>query len=1424
MSSLFDIGKTGLNAYRQALSVTGQNIANINTDGYKRREASLEEISVGKGGVTAKASGTGAGVRVDGIRRSFDEFLLNKARSANSSAEASIAFFDQVSRLENILLSDESNLGTAMTAFFDSLQQIVAEPADLAPRTIALEQGRVLAGEFQRVAQVTDDLKSGIHDHLQGQIKAVNGLSIALAELNQQVATSSLGNQNNTLLDKRDALIDEISGYVNVSVELSENGVTTLRLGNSGDGPILVQANDTNPLRASKYDDKILFSTMVGATRVLTSQVSEGSLNGLAESYGSISNTMHEVDELAFKLVRDTNAIHANGINLDGDTGSIIFQNIDVNISENETNVGTSLVEYQILDHASVQTDDVTFSYDEKNDHWVGRYNNGAIAAIGRTDIQLPGLSISFAGEPEDFDQFVLEPVRGQASGVSFALTRPQDFAAASPIVSFSDPSNESGTVLDASRTTESKSSDLPPLEQVFTNGLGAVSATEFLSGGTVAVVPKNVNSLDLLSLTRQSTAQITMAKIDLPEISSLQLSISSTDASGVITSETYAFSLDQSNFNNDTNGWQDMAEIARLLNRGSILGTDSAGNEISLKSIGGFVSGAGGNLTLSLSADEFSSVSIGLSGGGTVDATLKARNDVASDVLILTREGRQIAGAPLSESAIEKWTPVIEGGIPFNDGAIFNDEYLNGANGEGYLDTVVTYSDNASDILLDIKNKIHHMAIYEPDNLVAGDIHRLILDDGDGNELTITPSALTTINSGDALQAIFDATQVPDFESLGYSFSYDTDNERLLVSRDDLVDFSIVYSPETVAFNDFSLPNLNRTSTDTYTLSIDGAPIVTTEAANYASKHSVAAALQTALDASGITAYDVISIDGSLELKYSDIANQTPTSYSVTYNGTGTGGSDGTGTIVDGNDALLEVSVDGGVTKTSLSEASISSAIDVAASSRTNSTVVLKALDGVDTNELSPDGLMVSAATIEYSLEIGDLSASIASFAALDFDGQAAAKSILTELRASAPIAQVVGLASLDTEFSYTLSDMGLDEAQLHASGKATIEYLGSTYKFLSDGATISVSGGSNFVRSLSYDNATQTVSGFARSLPEDGDEFFLKFEEQEYRVFVEDNEIKVSGGEEGRLIAYLDEDNILNIVSSQGSISKSEISIIDEADLSGNEDAAQRFGLISAGLSASTSFSDTSYVAPHFDITLNGDTLSVIPVDGSEPPTITGSARSLAGQRITVSNLPDEELIIIVRDDGAKRVAAQYDVAPADQITVPRDIEITVIDEENRIVEFIDKETGTSLATRQVDDGGNASAVSLNAVFRGAIVEGDNFTVANNSDGYGDGSALRDLIDLKSSTGSTTGRGGFQEMFNTSVANLGAVLQSSKVSADAKAALREASVAAEAAYSGVTLDSEAARLIEQQQAYQASARILATAREIFNTLVQSL
>ena len=81
MPSLFDIGKSGLQAYRQSLAVTGQNIANINTDGYKKRQTALEEVTGAGGGVTEISDQTGLGVRVEDIKRAFGKRLHNRSCS-----------------------------------------------------------------------------------------------------------------------------------------------------------------------------------------------------------------------------------------------------------------------------------------------------------------------------------------------------------------------------------------------------------------------------------------------------------------------------------------------------------------------------------------------------------------------------------------------------------------------------------------------------------------------------------------------------------------------------------------------------------------------------------------------------------------------------------------------------------------------------------------------------------------------------------------------------------------------------------------------------------------------------------------------------------------------------------------------------------------------------------------------------------------------------------------------------------------------------------------------------------------------------------------------------------------------------------------------------------------------------------------------
>ena len=58
-------------------------------------------------------------------------------------------------------------------------------------------------------------------------------------------------------------------------------------------------------------------------------------------------------------------------------------------------------------------------------------------------------------------------------------------------------------------------------------------------------------------------------------------------------------------------------------------------------------------------------------------------------------------------------------------------------------------------------------------------------------------------------------------------------------------------------------------------------------------------------------------------------------------------------------------------------------------------------------------------------------------------------------------------------------------------------------------------------------------------------------------------EGEVVVSGGEEGRLRAFFGNDDKLYISSTSGTISASQITVLGEADLSGNTVAANAFGL---------------------------------------------------------------------------------------------------------------------------------------------------------------------------------------------------------------------------------------------------------------------
>ena len=290
MSSLFDIGKSAINSYRQSLAVTGQNIANINTEGYKRREATLEEVSSAQGSITAVQDQAGLGVRVKDINRSFDSFMQDRSRFSQSEYKKYETYLSQLQQLENQLLPGEGGIGKRLTGFFNSLYDIAVDPTSLSSRVISMEKGEIVANSFVDTALQLERLKSDTVSHMEDTLSALNTLTAQLASVNVQITSSGQsGSEPNAVLDIRDRVLNDISQLTTVSVDYAEIGTAKVTLGSTGMGPSLVEGGT-----ASKLEHVLTNNTSLqiivnkNGSKATTNQASGGVVRGLLMAFGSI--------------------------------------------------------------------------------------------------------------------------------------------------------------------------------------------------------------------------------------------------------------------------------------------------------------------------------------------------------------------------------------------------------------------------------------------------------------------------------------------------------------------------------------------------------------------------------------------------------------------------------------------------------------------------------------------------------------------------------------------------------------------------------------------------------------------------------------------------------------------------------------------------------------------------------------------------------------------------------------------------------------------------------------------------------------------------------------------------------------------------------------------------------------------------------
>ena len=334
MRSTFGGLETGLRALRAhqlALDITGQNIANADTPGYSRQVPNLTATApytLPSLQRTTVAGQMGTGVEVARIMRMRDEFIDVQIRHESSSQGRWKARQSTLEQLE-VILNEPSEEGIAayLNKFWSALQELADRPDDPAIRQVLRET----AVSFTDIIRQTDSQLKTLQRDLDQQAQIIGGRINSLAEqiaaVNEEIGkVTSVGDDPNDLLDKREVLVRELAELTNIDVQTDHMNRYTITIS----GSLLVSGDHANSLAFMENPDRDGLIDVVWAETGNAVDLRGGELKGMLEMRDAeVAYYLDAFNDFASTLITEFNAVHRAGYGLDGSTGLNFFSGND---------------------------------------------------------------------------------------------------------------------------------------------------------------------------------------------------------------------------------------------------------------------------------------------------------------------------------------------------------------------------------------------------------------------------------------------------------------------------------------------------------------------------------------------------------------------------------------------------------------------------------------------------------------------------------------------------------------------------------------------------------------------------------------------------------------------------------------------------------------------------------------------------------------------------------------------------------------------------------------------------------------------------------------------------------------------------------------------------------------------------------------
>lgn len=215
-----NIAYTGLTAANAGLNTTGNNISNVNTEGYSRQLVTQQANNALRTYTTYGCAGSG--VDTIGIERQRDAFYDFKYWNNNAQLGEFEELKYYMKQIEDYFKNDTTMKG--FTTIFGEMYDALAELKKDSGGSTAKEQFIGYAGNltyyFNTMAANLERMQDDVNLELKNQVEQINSYASEIASLNKQINVIEInGGRANELRDRRDLIIDKLSKIVDTTVE-----------------------------------------------------------------------------------------------------------------------------------------------------------------------------------------------------------------------------------------------------------------------------------------------------------------------------------------------------------------------------------------------------------------------------------------------------------------------------------------------------------------------------------------------------------------------------------------------------------------------------------------------------------------------------------------------------------------------------------------------------------------------------------------------------------------------------------------------------------------------------------------------------------------------------------------------------------------------------------------------------------------------------------------------------------------------------------------------------------------------------------------------------------------------------------------------------------------------------------------------------